>query len=71
MNTIEGKFDGEEYKLAVGKKNINCSNKYFSLEMNKKLNIKKSEPNKHESKNGKYSLRNFAIMYSLMKGIWG
>lgn len=69
MNTIKAKFDGEEYKLCIIKNSIECSNKYFSLKTDKKFNIKKSEIDKHKCKNGKYSLMNFAIMYSLMKGI--
>ena len=37
--------------------------------MDKKFNIKKSESNKHKNKDPEYSLKNFAIMYTLMKNI--
>lgn len=67
MSIIIAKFDGEEYKLAVGEKSITCSNNCFSLELDKKFNITKSELYKHESKNERYSLKNFAIMYLLKK----
>jgi len=69
MNAVKAKFDGEDHKLNINKNSIEYSNKYFSLKMDKKLNIKKSETNKHESKDGEYSLKNFTIMYLLMKSI--
>ena len=69
MNTIKAKFNREEHKLSVNKNSIEYSNKYFSLKLDKKLNVKRSEANKHESKEGEYSLKKFAMMYLLMEGI--
>ena len=69
MDTIKAKFDGEEHKISINRNSIEYSNKCFSLKMDKKLNIKKSIADKRICKDGEYSLKNFAVMYSLMKGI--
>ena len=69
MGTIEAKFDGGDHKLSINKNSIEYSNNYFSLEMNNKFKIKKLVQNQNKYNDKTHSLKNFAIIYFLMKGI--
>ena len=66
--SIKAKFDGEIYELSLANK-LTCSNSKVSFNINKKTFSPENVSSKIDLADESISLKNFAIMYSLLNGI--